>query len=287
MQKTLNTGTRIGSMILDHLLMTMICSLFSVPLFIRQITNVFTVSHDAPDPGLNGPWTYLSILGFALYFCKDCLNGRSLAKRITRLQVVDHRTGKVASAFKCFIRDLFIVLWPVEVIMTLINPARRLGDYVAGTSVVVYDPSVVPQPAISIRSLILPVILSYGLLLLLILLPMQQLITTHSGKKYVSSSYNAAESQSLEKMYTDHFGERLTASVRVYDKMETGNKKYVSIIFRLKQNEPGTGQLEESTKALLYARYPETALAGRAQYVWQGNGSMNIHAIALGTPVSE
>lgn len=287
MQKTLSTGTRIGSMILDHLLMTMICLLFSIPLFIRQITSVFTISHEMPESGINGPWMYLAALGFSLYFCKDCINGRSPAKRITRLQVVDHRTGQVASTFRYFIRDLFIILWPVEVIMTLINPARRLGDYIAGTRVVVYDPSIVVQPGINIRSLILPVVLSYGLLLLL-LLPMQQLMSDLSREKYVRSSYNAVESQSLEKMYADHLGQRLTASVRVYDKTETGNKKYISLIFRLKPNElDAAGQLEDSTQKLLYTRHPKETITGNARYVWQSNGSMRIQTMVIGTPSSE
>jgi len=204
--------------------------------------------------------------------------------------VVDHHTGQVATPIKYFIRDLFIILWPIEVIATLVNPARRLGDYVAGTRVVVYDPAAVAQPGINIRSLILPVILSFGLLLLL-LLPIKGLISTLPGETYIKSSYNAAESQLLEKMYAERFGQQLTASVRVYDKLKTGDKKYISIIFRLKQNELAredeTGQLEENTKALLYTRYPEATITGRAKYVRQNNGSMNIHSIAIGTPASE
>ena len=46
-------------------------------------------------PGLlGGQWVYLGVIGLALYFCKDSFHGRSPAKRILKLQVVDEVTGK-------------------------------------------------------------------------------------------------------------------------------------------------------------------------------------------------
>ena len=80
-------------------------------------------------------------LALYFFFCKDCINGRSIAKRVLKLQIIDNKTGESASALKCFIRNIFIIIWPVEGIVALINPSRRIGDYVAGTKLVPFDPS--------------------------------------------------------------------------------------------------------------------------------------------------
>lgn len=37
---------------------------------------------------------------------------------------------------QCLIRNLFIVVWPLEVLTSLINPHRRLGDFITGTMVI-------------------------------------------------------------------------------------------------------------------------------------------------------
>jgi uncharacterized RDD family membrane protein YckC len=78
-----------------------------------------------------------------VYFLKDSFNGRSLAKRMLQLQVVNHRTGKPATVLQCFIRNIFIIIWPVEVIFTFFQPERRIGDLVAGTRVAYYEPNAV------------------------------------------------------------------------------------------------------------------------------------------------
>lgn len=35
------------------------------------------------------------------------------------------------------LRNITLIIWPVEVVVSLINPGRRLGDFLAGTRVVV------------------------------------------------------------------------------------------------------------------------------------------------------
>lgn len=62
-----------------------------------------------------------------------------MAKRIFKFQVVDFKTNKPANSIKCLIRNLTILIWPVEVIMALINTERRLGDYIAGTKLSNYE----------------------------------------------------------------------------------------------------------------------------------------------------
>jgi len=54
-------------------------------------------------------------------------------------RVIDIKTNKPASEFQCFVRNLTIIGWPIEVIVGLINPQRRLGDFLANTKVITSD----------------------------------------------------------------------------------------------------------------------------------------------------
>ena len=129
--KQISVGTRIGTMLLDHVFMTMIAMVFFLPSMISGFSEAFNVSHERASPSLlEGTLKYIGMFGFALYFCKDVFNGRSIAKRILKLQVVDNSTGQVASPLQCLVRDLFCVLWPIEVIVAMANTSRRIGDRV-------------------------------------------------------------------------------------------------------------------------------------------------------------
>ncbi|MFD2887313.1 RDD family protein [Chitinophaga cymbidii] len=164
----MNASTRLGSMLLDHFIMVMICMIFFIP------TTVTMFSSFAPG-GENVPWVplqhrpmfYFSLLGFAIYFCKDSINGRSIAKRILKMQVVDNRTGRPASPLQCVVRNLFCILWPVEVLVTFGSPDRRIGDMVAGTRVDEFDPANVAQGKSSLKMLITGLLFAYGVILLI------------------------------------------------------------------------------------------------------------------------
>ena len=109
-------------MLLDHFIMTFLCA---VPVVI----GILIIKDGRMIPiGF--------AIGFAFYFCKDCINGQSFAKRILKLQVVDNTSGEAASPLKCVIRNIFISVWPLEVLVTLISPSRRMGDFLAGTRVI-------------------------------------------------------------------------------------------------------------------------------------------------------
>ena len=135
-ENTMPLGTRLGSMLLDHFIMTMIMMVCFIPSLITSFTTneVHTIGN-APMFEMTSPVTYLLILGFALYFCKDIFGGRSIAKRILKLQVLDNASNEVASPIQCVIRNFFCIIWPLEIILTLIEPSRRLGDRIAGTKV--------------------------------------------------------------------------------------------------------------------------------------------------------
>ncbi len=73
---------------------------------------------------------------FTVYFLKDSFRGKSPGKRIIGFQVIDRKTNLPANSVKCFVRNLFTPLWPLEIFITIISPNRRLGDVMANTKVV-------------------------------------------------------------------------------------------------------------------------------------------------------
>lgn len=81
------------------------------------------------------PWLILLFI----MLNKDCINGMSAGKRIFGYQIIDYQTKEIASDFQCMIRNITMFAWPLEAIIILINPKRRIGDYLAKTEVVKTD----------------------------------------------------------------------------------------------------------------------------------------------------
>ena len=251
--------TRISSMFLDHLIMTMIAGIFFIPEIIISISTVLT--HDQPESDVFGRMIYISLIGFALYFCKDCINGQSIAKRIFKLQIVDNSTEQVASPLKCLLRNVFCILWPLEVIVAFNNPGRRIGDRVAGTKLVVFD-SALEQPKINLRKVTTTVVLAYGcMVLMMIPLNSMQPKFMDNETKFVENTYNVQLSKSTGKLFNDNLGQILTADIKVYDKIEKENLKYVSAIFILKKDDlefdSDFDRLKTETTKILLTKFPE------------------------------
>jgi uncharacterized RDD family membrane protein YckC len=134
----LNAGTRIGSIILDHFVMTFVVMIFAAPGMVYDLVQTFGNPDAQPKLFLGN--FYLNIFAFSLYFNKDTFCGRSIAKRVLKLQVVDRRTNKPAGPLRCLVRNLTVLLWPIEVVVALINTERRIGDFIAGTKLTAFDP---------------------------------------------------------------------------------------------------------------------------------------------------
>jgi uncharacterized RDD family membrane protein YckC len=282
--RPISVGTRLGAMLLDHFFMTMIAMVFFIPTMISGFSDAFTVSHEQPDFNfMEGTMKYIGFFGFALYFCKDIINGRSIAKRILKLQVVDNKTGQVATPLQCFVRNIFCVLWIVEVIVAMTNTSRRIGDRVAGTKLVYFD-AALEQPKFNIGKTILPVIISYGLMALLMqLMPSMTVAKTN----YSETSYNRSESKELEKLITDSLGKYLTPDIRIYDTVKNENLKYVSTILKLKENyiadDNSYKQLHEVATNLIYSQFPKETFTGQIKYVYQSSGQFQSRATTIGT----
>ena len=63
------------------------------------------------------------------------LKGRSIAKRILGLQVIDVQTNALPSVSKLILRNLFFFLYPIEALM-LLATNQTLGDMATKTTVV-------------------------------------------------------------------------------------------------------------------------------------------------------
>ena len=70
---------------------------------------------------------------------KDFYNAKSVAKRHFGYQIVDLKTNCPANEFQCVIRNSTMIIWPVEVIASMFNSKRRLGDLIAGTKLIDID----------------------------------------------------------------------------------------------------------------------------------------------------
>ena len=133
----LNTGILIGTMLLDHFIMTFAIIILVAPGMVSDMVQTFGDSDTQPKLFLGN--YYLNILAFSLYCNKDIFLGRSPAKRILGLQIVDVKTNKTANPLRCLVRNITTVLWPIEVIVAIINTERRIGDFIAGSRLTTYD----------------------------------------------------------------------------------------------------------------------------------------------------
>jgi hypothetical protein len=166
--RPIDFGTRMGTMFFDFSLMMTITAVLVLPLFYALEHDFFKIPYRQIDHELlKGTEFYIALLfllGIALLLCKDIVNERSIAKRVIKLQLVNHRTGQVAQPWQYVVRNLLLIIWPIEVIVAMIDPERRLGDRLAGTRLVRYDPSI-EQPKPNFGYLALVIFITYVILL--------------------------------------------------------------------------------------------------------------------------
>lgn len=280
-----NTGTRVGSMLLDHFIMTAAAMIFTLPaVFVNLFANVNS-TNPVPATGLSDTSFYMSLTGFALYFCKDVFQGRSPGKRITKLQIVDFKTSEAANPLRTVVRNLFCIIWPLEVIITLINPGRRLGDLVAGTKVVYYNPAQHLKSRTNLFQFLMCLLLAYGFMLA-ITLPIRTLFNEFGQMPYIEKSYNEPSSKALEVVFADSLGNRMQTTVRIYDKTAGSNLKYIYIVHKLKQNElendAEMAQLRKTTHTLLNTLYPDKTFIGQEMFLYKDNYSMKSETQSIG-----
>lgn len=122
---------RIAAFMIDHFVLTF----FMVSIvFLSLGPN----SIDGNNPSKMTTILSVIILGFMLYFAKDSIKGISFGKWIMAIMVRDENNHyKIPSFGRLFLRNLFIVIWPVEfIVLATSDLKKRLGDKTAKTIVV-------------------------------------------------------------------------------------------------------------------------------------------------------
>jgi uncharacterized RDD family membrane protein YckC len=80
-------------------------------------------------------------LAFLPFFVKDIVNGRSFIKRLNGIVVLDEKTKLAPKTYQHFLRNITMIIWPIEIIWITFTPEKRLGDHLAGTFIANYDQS--------------------------------------------------------------------------------------------------------------------------------------------------
>lgn len=227
----IKAGARIGAMLLDHIVMCFIIAIMAMPVmsidFNKSLNNTL-------DPSGGIDWTLMvMIFGMSLYFNKDIIQGKSLAKRALKQEVINNKTREVASPIKCLIRNITIVLWPIEVIAVLINPSRRIGDFIAGTKIIKISDVRNSKPKVNLKQVSVSLFLGFLLLFSTSFLFTNKTATT----SYVESSFNEELSSEMEKLILEnHPNYVFETNIKVFDKTNGDSIKYVYGAFSLTNN---------------------------------------------------
>lgn len=273
----LSKSKRLVSMFLDHVIMTFVAVAGFIP---GIIYSIISSVNDSPTIGNGmGAFVYVGMIGIALYLCKDSFDGRSAAKRILKLQVIDNKTGLAASPLKCFVRNLTLIIWPLEVIMILANPSKRIGDRISGTHVVNYDPALEKVP-VNFAKLLLPFAICYSIILLI-----SFYLPSAPKASFIEESYNAKESKLLEERLNQTMQQHFTASVKVYDSVKNSPNKFAYISLRLKENyiydDASLNGFKEILYPVLQETFPPSEFEGYIKYSFSSAGSFHSTSMKL------
>ena len=284
----LNPGIRLVSMFIDHFIMTFVAMVFAVPSIVMSMSAAFGSSTEFPHdqvPMSFGSLMYISLIGIAVYICKDCIQGRSMAKRILKLQLVD-ASGKAASPLRCLVRNFFMILWPIEGIVALANPERRIGDMVAGTRLVHYNPE--PPSQTNFPQAVLAFVIAYALLYISTM-PVTNLLNQVQTPTYDEASFNQEKSQALQNHLNDNLGEYFTADIRIYDQLmnqedsdnntvideQSATVPYLSIVLYLHENyledDDDASQLSDDLRNSVRQLYPSGSCVGQVKMIYRSD----------------
>jgi len=139
----LDRKNRLVTMLLDHAIMCFVCAILLGPLMLYEMWGF------APTKEVSGLLPHSSlyeVFVFSLYFNKYIYLGQSIGKRLLKFQILDVHTNRPANPLRCLVRNLTILVWPVEVVAALINVERRVGDYMAGTRLVPFEAGMEERP---------------------------------------------------------------------------------------------------------------------------------------------
>ena len=275
----LTAGKRIGAMLLDHIVMTFVIMIIAMPTMMSKFDNAFADEPLAPKGAID--WSLiLMCFGMALYFNKDMIQGKSIAKRALKQEVVDIKTGKVASALKCFVRNLTIAIWPIEAIVVLISPSRRIGDYLAGTRVELMTDERNSKPKIDFINVAISLFLGFIILFAGSFLLKDKLSFGNGAfdsPAYVSTSYNKDLSLQLENQINQTQDKYLLhADIKVYDKITNDSLKFVVASFDLKEDYIDDSSFEDIKAEIFKSMYeiiPKDKFILKGKFIYDGENT--------------
>jgi uncharacterized RDD family membrane protein YckC len=278
-EKEMTAGSRIAAMLLDHIVMTIVIMILAWPIMAIGFKDSFGDKTNSMPTAIN--WTlYVLLFGVSLYFNKDMIQGKSVAKRALKQEVVDIKTGEVASSLKCLVRNLTIIIWPIEVIAVLISPSKRIGDFIAGTRVEYITTERNSKPKIDFKNLILSIIMSFMIVFAGSFLVKNKIGDgSFDNPDYIGTSYNKALSSQLENHLDSICSDYLIyTNIKVYDSISNDSRKYVSASFYLKENYIDKSSFESIKQKIFSSMYqiiPKSDFILMGQFVYEGKTIQN------------
>jgi hypothetical protein len=275
-------------MVTDHVLMIFVVGLLSLIGIPFMNTGITEVKHEKSFVDFFSDINIFSVLGLALYVSKDCLNGQSFGKRIFNLQLVNNYTNEPASPFVGIIRNIFIFIWPIELLVLSINPERRIGDYITGTKVINFDPTSEPEK-LNILKAIISILIPF-IFFLSILVSQTGIFQFLNPNKitHKEGSFDKELSESLSELFPLVFNEVCedsllkSADFLIYDKTNIDTSKYyVSAILNLTDdylsNSEDFEAIKKTSVAIFNEILGEDTYFGKVKFIFIDPKSKNVH----------
>ena len=127
-------GKRVGAFMIDLLISACVQALLFIPFIIIPLVQKTISGAEVTSRNL-----YITLVVFTYLLLRDLPHGRSIGKKALRLQARSSN-AEPASSSQLVLRNLFVVLYPVEAIWLIASSGRRrLGDIAARTGVFEYE----------------------------------------------------------------------------------------------------------------------------------------------------
>ena len=123
---------RIAAILIDHFVMTFL--MVSI-IFIIMGPNFMDEKN---QDSMTTIMLLVMIPGFFIYFAKDSIKGISVGRWIMGIMIRNENDYNTTPSFwKMFIRNVFMVIWPIEfIVLAASNDKKRIGDKVTKTTVI-------------------------------------------------------------------------------------------------------------------------------------------------------
>jgi uncharacterized RDD family membrane protein YckC len=266
---------RISSMLIDHVVMTFIVTISMAPIMITHFNQYFeNFGNDNNSLFRDSNYMfYALIFGMSLYLNKDMFRGKSIAKRSFKHEVIDIKTGEVASPLKCLLRNITIPVWPIEVIAVLVNPSRRIGDYIAGTSVEPIRENKKTKSKIDFYQILLSITVAFSILYgSSFVFERNFNFENPENLPYSKSSFNEALSRKIQTHLNITQDLYLNKSIiKVYDTIPNDSIKYISAYFYLKHNYIEDDYFIEVKKEVfdaIFEQIPQSEFILQAKFIY-------------------